>query len=80
MDILEALHNANPARGVKRCKLQATIDDIPDERPNKDALIEAVADNDFAAQRLTISFTALGIPISASLISDHRAKRCRCYR
>lgn len=81
MDILAALHDANPARGQARCKLQTFLDDIPDGTEGKDALMSAVESQAaYPAQRLTLTFTALGTPISADMISDHRAKRCRCYR
>lgn len=82
MDILAALNDANPERGANRCKLQATLDNIPNDTPNRAALVDAVAADpkDFAAQKLTLTFSALKIPISSDLISDHRAKRCRCYR
>lgn len=80
MDILTALHNADPARGTKRCKLQTTLDEIPVDAVGRDELIAAVGNTDFAAQRLTLTFSHLKTPISSSLISDHRAKRCCCYR
>lgn len=81
MDILAALHDANPTKGTKRCKLQRILEDIPDGTDGKDALLAAVSDSHgFPAQRLTLTFTALGTPISGDLINDHRAKRCACYR
>ena len=80
MNILEALHVANPTRGARRCKLQIFLDNIPAETPGRDDLCDAVADPEFAAQKLTLTFSAIGSPMSANLICDHRAKRCRCYR
>lgn len=82
MDILAALENANPQRGSRRCKVQVTLDDIPDDTPGKDALTAAVnADSStFPAQKLTLTFSALGVPISDGTICNHRAKRCACYR
>lgn len=81
IDILAALTNANPRRGDKRCKLAVILDDIPDDTPGKTDLVAAV-DNatDFPANRLTLTFSALGTPLHKDSITDHRAKRCRCYR
>lgn len=82
MDILSALNDANPQRGTKRCKLQRVLDDIPAEANGKGALVSAVnaTPDVFAAQKLTLTFSALGAPVAADLIRDHRAKRCACYR
>lgn len=81
MDILAALHSANPTRGQARCKLQTFLDDIPEETEGKTDLVGAVSDAaGYPANRLTLTFAALGFPVSASLICDHRAQRCRCYR
>jgi hypothetical protein len=81
MDILTALHEASPTRGKARCKLQRILDDIPDEAPGKAELLAAVEDAaNYPAQRFTLTFTALGTPVSRDGISDHRGKRCRCYR
>lgn len=81
MDILAALHDANPSRGAQRCKLQRILDEIPDETPGKADLIEAVADaTGFPGSRLTLTFSALKIPVSKDIISEHRGQCCRCYR
>lgn len=81
IDILAALHSASPTLGSKQCKLAATLDEISDDTAGKDALIAAVADPaGFPASRLTLTFSALQMPVSRDLITDHRAKRCRCYR
>jgi hypothetical protein len=80
MDILAALHDANPSRGTKRCKLQRFLDSIDDATPGKADLVAAVNDLGFAALRLTLTFSALEHPISSDLIRDHRGQRCCCYR
>lgn len=82
MDILAALNDANPQRGAKRCKVQTILDEIPDETPGKDALVAAVdaTPATFPAQKLTLTFSALGTPVSDGGISNHRAKRCICFR
>lgn len=80
MDIRAALHDANPTRGQARCKLQTILDDIPDDADGKDELVAATADDDWSAMKLTMTFSTLGVPVSAGTIRDHRAKRCRCFR
>lgn len=80
MDILSALHDANPERGAKRCKVQRILDDIPDDTPGKDDLAAAVLSTEFAAQRLALTFTALDLSVGPDSIRDHRARRCYCYR
>ena len=82
MDILAALNDANPQRGKNRCKIQRFLDSIDDETPGKGDLSAAVAADPqaFPAKHLTMTFSALGTPISAELISDHRNQRCLCYR
>lgn len=82
MDILAALNDTNPQRGANRCKVQRILDDIPDETAGKAELVAAVdADKDtFPANRLTLTFSALGMPLGDGAICDHRAKRCFCYR
>ncbi len=81
MDILTALHDANPERGSRRCKLQQILDGIPEDTAGKADLVAATQDADgFPGSRLTLTFSALGTPVSDDTINDHRAKRCRCYR
>jgi hypothetical protein len=81
IDILTALHDANPQRGNRRCKVQSILDEIPDETAGKDALVAAIADAaSYPAQRLTLTFSALGSPVSDGTIANHRGKRCACYR
>lgn len=79
MDILTALHDTAPERGANRCKLQKTLDAIDDDTPGKPELLAAVESGP-PASRLTLTFSALGTPVSESLICDHRAHRCYCYR
>lgn len=79
MDILTALHDTAPERGAERCKLQRILDDIDDDTPGKHELVAAVESGP-AAQRLTLTFSALDMPVSSDVINDHRARRCRCYR
>lgn len=79
-DILAAL-DVTPSRGERRCKLAKFLDSIAEDTPNKAALVAAVEDPDgYPAQRLTLTFTALGTPIHKDTIGDHRGKRCRCFR
>lgn len=80
MDILTALNDANPQRGAKRCKVQKILDDIPDDTAGKADLAAATLDTTFAASRLTLTFSALKVPVGPDLINDHRANRCACYR
>lgn len=81
MDILAALNDTSPQLGPRRCKLAVILAEIPDDTPGKQQLLDAV-DNarSYPASRLTLTFTALGMPCSRDMISDHRAQRCRCYR
>lgn len=80
MDILSAL-NATPKPSGSSCKLTAFLDTIPDDAPGKADLLSALGDPaGWAATRLTLTFSALGHPISSDTINNHRAKRCKCYR
>lgn len=80
LDIFSAL-NASPRKGANRCKLQLILDGIPDDTPGKSDLVAAVNDADeYPAQSLTLTFSALERPVSADIINDHRAARCLCYR
>jgi hypothetical protein len=81
IDILTALHNANPTRGPGRCKLAKFLDSIPEDTPGKTDLLAAIDDAEgFPANRLTLTFTALGNSIGVDTIRDHRADRCACFR
>lgn len=81
IDILAALHDSNPERGPRRCKLQQILDGIDDSTPGKADLLNALADaKGYPALRLTLTFSAIGTPVDRGLINDHRARRCRCYR
>lgn len=81
IDILAALTSANPRLGSRRCKLALILDEIDDDTPGKDALVAAVDDAaGYPAARLTMTFSAIGHPLYKDSISDHRAKRCLCYR
>lgn len=81
MNILAALQESTADRGTKRCKLQRTLDDIPPDAENRAELLAAVADEKkYPANRLTMSFSRLKLPVSASIIREHRATRCACYR
>lgn len=80
IDILGALNNT-PRRGNRLCKLAEILDDIPDDTPGKAELAAAVENpDDWPAARLTVTFSAIGKPVSANLICDHRAQRCLCFR
>lgn len=81
LNILEALSKATPEQGVKRCKLAAFLEAIPEGEAGRAELIAAVDDpTTWVASRLSATFSALGHPISPSAIQDHRGSRCRCYR
>lgn len=88
LDILSALQNTNPEPGAKRCKLQKILDSIPGDTAGKADLEAAVYTRDaqkpdeyeFAAQRLTVTFGTLKMPVSKDIISEHRGKICACYR
>jgi hypothetical protein len=82
VDILAALAGAvAPARGTKRCKVQRILDDIdPSTRGHSDLLAAVDDPKTYPAQRLTLTFSLLGHPVSPDIINDHRANRCACYR
>lgn len=80
MDLLAAL-NAAPSRGARACKLQKNLDEIPADTDGKDELLARVADSaGYPASQLTMTFSAIGSPVSSDVIADHRAHRCACYR
>jgi hypothetical protein len=81
MDILAALEaSASPAK-VGRCKVQKTLDQIPDDAPGKGVLEEAVHDQtgEWANLRVAVVFANLGLSVSASSIGSHRRSMCLCY-
>lgn len=81
VDIISALAGAvSPSRGTKRCKVQTILDAMEGMR-GYDDLLAAIDDPvAYPAQRLTLTFSLLGHPVSRDIISDHRANRCICYR
>lgn len=78
-DIAAALA-AEPVQSDRRCKLQRLLDSIPEDTPDKDQLVTAVVGGDIAAVKAASVMSRLGLRVSDSLISDHRAKRCPCFR
>lgn len=82
MDIRTALDGSTPAnRSGGRCKLQKTLDAIPDDTTGKPDLVAAAEDlsGTWAGIRLASVFANLGTPVSASGITLHRRHLCACY-
>ena len=79
MDILTALTESRPERGTKRCKLQQHIDNIPTDTPGREALIDAV-NGTLAQRKVAVVFAKLGMHVSTTLVQEHRANECVCYR
>jgi hypothetical protein len=81
MDILAALEASASGNVTGRCKVQKTLDSIPDDTPNKPALQAAVDDKtgEYSRLRLAAAFTNLGLTVSASSIANHRRNVCQCY-
>lgn len=87
MDILAALEASPDSKTAGgRCKLQRTLDEIPDDAAGKPQLLAAVEAIDsntnrhaFAAKRLSAVFGHLGRPVGDTVIKYHRGRVCACY-
>lgn len=85
MDIISALEDTAPAKSNRKCRLQRWLDDIPDETPGKDALVETIMTTDpksdvyRTAPQVDSIVYKLGLSTSPKTVADHRAKRCRCF-
>jgi hypothetical protein len=85
VDILEALNDTAPAVGNRKCKIQRWLDDIPEDQPGRDNLLATMGTTDPMSphyrtldQLDTLTYR-LGLKTSTKTITDHRARRCRCY-
>lgn len=85
IDILSALE-ATPGSGVsgRRCAIQKFIDDIPDDTPGREPLVNTLTIKDKShtdyrtADQLLILTARLGLNTSTKTIGDHRSGRCLC--
>lgn len=83
--LLEAIHAVPPSEVVsgQRCKVGTYLDSLPPEDADdlQTALTTRV-NNKFllSGARLAIALAPLGIDLSPSIIQEHRARLCRCYR
>lgn len=80
MDIAAALASTQPTSRSRACLFARNLATIPDDNPDKGALLDAVEDAEaFPAPRLAQIMHAIGLPVSMSLIRQHRAGTCPCY-
>lgn len=82
--ILDAIYSVPPTEtSGARCKVGSYLDSLPPE--DADDLLKALTlkiGDKYAASgaRLAIALGTQGIDLSASIIQEHRAHLCRCYR
>lgn len=83
--LLEAIHAVPPSGAVsgQRCKVGIYLDSLPPEDGDdlQTALSTKVNDKFLlSGVRLANVLAPLGIDLSPSIIKEHRARLCRCYR
>lgn len=82
--LLDEIHSVPPDEaGGARCKVGVYLDTLPTEDADdlRSALVTKIGDKyAAAARRIAHAMSLSGHPLSASLINEHRARLCRCYR
>lgn len=76
--IHDAIYSVPPSNANgEPCKVGLYLRDLPPEDADD---LKAALDSDVSAARISLSMSQNGAPLSASLISSHRGRLCRCYR
>ena len=70
------LENLTPPEPKRSCKVGQLIDKL--EKKDKEILIAALANPDWAAKALARELTARGLQITDHPILRHRRKECAC--
>lgn len=65
-------------REPKPCKVVTTAAEL--DAADGQALLDAVADTDWIAERLSAALSERGVQIGAMVIRDHRRNMCACRR
>lgn len=69
----------NRSKSDRVCKAQAVLDQIPEDTPDRQILVDLVTKSDEGSPYAAAVFGNLGLRISSDTIQSHRAKRCRCF-